>query len=118
MTTTEAKLDALMNKIGNTERRMHTALEVGIVDEEERRKSVKEGSIREGPYQVEEARYLMPIEATLSSPTSTCPLTTHWDSGTVRTSHMGEEHNKVKDLKKIYSNIMPPQGSNSNSGKS
>ena len=54
----EAKLDALMNKIGNNERRMHTALEVGAVDEEERRKSAEEGSNHEGPYQVEEAWYL------------------------------------------------------------
>ena len=33
MTTIEAKLDALMNKLGNNERRMRTTLEVGIVDE-------------------------------------------------------------------------------------
>ena len=33
MTVIEAKLDALMNKLGNNERRMHTALEVGTVDE-------------------------------------------------------------------------------------
>ena len=43
--------------IGNNERRMHTALEVGIVDEGKRRKSAKEGSNHEGPYQVEEAQY-------------------------------------------------------------
>ena len=55
MTAIEAKLDALMNKIGNNGRRMHTALEVGIVDEGERRKSTEEGSNHEGPYQVEEA---------------------------------------------------------------
>ena len=47
-----------MSKLGNTERRMHTALEVGAVDEGERRNSAKEGSIHEGPYQVEEAQYL------------------------------------------------------------
>ena len=58
MTTIEAKLDALVNKIGNNERRMQTALEVGTVDEGERRKSVEEGSNHEGPYQVEEAQYL------------------------------------------------------------
>ena len=33
MTTMEAKLDALMNKLGNIERRMHTALEVRTLDE-------------------------------------------------------------------------------------
>ena len=58
MTAREAKLDALMNKMGNNGRRMHTALEVGIVDEGERRKSFEEGSNHEGPYQVEEAQYL------------------------------------------------------------
>ena len=52
MTAIEAKLDALMNKIGNNERRMQTALEVGTVDEGERRKSNEEGSNHNGPYQV------------------------------------------------------------------
>ena len=37
---------------------MHTALEVGTVDEGERRKSVEEVSNHEGPYQIEEAQYL------------------------------------------------------------
>ena len=55
MTSIEAKLDALMSKLGNTKRRMHTALEVGAVDEGERRNNAKEGSTHEGPYQVEEA---------------------------------------------------------------
>ena len=55
MTSIEAKLDALMNKMGNNERRMHTALEVGTVDEGE---IAEEGSNHEGPYQVEEAQYL------------------------------------------------------------
>ena len=58
MTTIEAKLDAVMNKLGSNERRMHTALEVGEVDEGERRKSVEEGPKHEGSYQVEEAQYL------------------------------------------------------------
>ena len=38
MTAIEAKLDALMNKLGNNERRMHTTLEVGTIDEGEKRK--------------------------------------------------------------------------------
>ena len=37
---------------------MHSAHEVGIVDEGEKRKSVEEGLAHEGPYQVEEAQYL------------------------------------------------------------
>ena len=58
MTVIEAKLDALMNRMGNNKKRMYIALEVGTVDEGERRKSVEEGSNHGGPYQVEEAQYL------------------------------------------------------------
>ena len=58
MTSIEAKLDALMSKLGNTERRMHTAPKVETVDKGERRKISNEGSTHEGPYQVEEAQYL------------------------------------------------------------
>ena len=36
MTAIKVKLDALMSKLGNTKRRMQTALEVGTVDEGER----------------------------------------------------------------------------------
>ena len=61
MIAIEAKLDALMNKLENNERRMHTALEVGIVDEGEKRNSADEGLTHEGSYQVEEAQYLMVI---------------------------------------------------------
>ena len=50
MTAIEAKLDALMNKMGNNKRRMHIALEVGTIDEGERRKSAEEGLNFEGPY--------------------------------------------------------------------
>ena len=46
MTTIEAKLDAVMNKLGNNEKRMHTTHEVG---------AIKEGHVEEEPYQVEEA---------------------------------------------------------------
>ena len=56
MTTIEAKLDAVMNKLGNSERRMHTAHEVGAVDERIRR-SVEE-LVGEEPYQVEETKYM------------------------------------------------------------
>ena len=55
MTAIEEKLDAVMNKLGSNERRMHTAHEVGAVDEGEIRKSAEEGSNHEGSYQVEEA---------------------------------------------------------------
>ena len=55
MTAIEAKLDALIRKIGNQERIMHSGNEVETVDENEKRNSVEEGLACEGPYQVEEA---------------------------------------------------------------
>ena len=58
MIAIEAKLDAMMNKLGSNERRMHTAHEVGEGDEGGRRKSAEEGPNHEGSYQVEEAQYL------------------------------------------------------------
>ena len=45
MTTIEAKLDTLMNKPGSNERRMHTAHEVGVVNEGTR--SSAEGLVEE-----------------------------------------------------------------------
>ena len=56
MTSIEAKLDAVMNKLGNNERRMHTAHEVGAIEERIRRSA--EGIVREEPYQVEETKYM------------------------------------------------------------
>ena len=52
MKVIEAKLDAVMNKLGNNEKRMHTAHEVGAV-KEGMRNNVK-GPVKEEPYQVEE----------------------------------------------------------------
>ena len=43
ITAIEAKLEALMNKLGNNERKMHSAHEVGTIDESEKRNSAKEG---------------------------------------------------------------------------
>ena len=37
MTAIEAKLDALMNKMGNHERRVHSSNEVGTIDKNERK---------------------------------------------------------------------------------
>ena len=55
MTAIESKLDAVMNKLGNSERRMHTTHEVGVVEERSRRSA--EELVREESYQVEEATY-------------------------------------------------------------
>ena len=56
MTAIEDKLDAVMNKLGNSERRMRTAHEVGAVEKRIRRSA--EGLVEEEPYQVEEAKYM------------------------------------------------------------
>ena len=56
MTTIEAKLDSVMKKLGNSERRMHTAHEVGAVEERSRRSA--EELVGEEPYQVEESKYM------------------------------------------------------------
>ena len=56
MTTIRAKLDAVMNKLGNNERRMHIAHEVGAVEERIRRSA--EGLVEEEPFQVEETKYM------------------------------------------------------------
>ena len=56
MEAIEAKLDAVMNKLGNSERRMHTAHEVGAIEERNRRSA--EELVGEEPYQVEETNYM------------------------------------------------------------
>ena len=58
MTSIESKLDALINKLGNQERRMHLAHEVRIVEKSGQKSSVEEGLALEGPYQVEEAQFV------------------------------------------------------------
>ena len=50
MIAKEAKMDVVMNKLGSSERRMHTAHEVRAVREGERRKSAEEGPNHEGSY--------------------------------------------------------------------
>ena len=57
MTAMEAKLDAIMHKKDRQEKRLNSAHEIGVVDQEGMRRSV-EGLAKEDPYQVEEARYL------------------------------------------------------------
>ena len=48
MTSIEAKLEAVLNKLGSNERRMHTIHEVGAVEERIRRSA--EGLVDEEPY--------------------------------------------------------------------
>ena len=56
ITAIEAKLDAVMNKLGSNERRMLIAHEVGAVNEGTR--SSVEGPAEEEPYQVEETKFM------------------------------------------------------------
>ena len=57
MTAMEEKLDAIMHKLGNQEKRMHYAHEIGAVGRDGTRR-IAEGPIDEDPYLVEEAIYL------------------------------------------------------------
>ena len=57
MTAMEAKLDAIMHKLGNQEKKMHYAHEIRAVGRDGIRRST-EGPIEEDPYQVKEAYYL------------------------------------------------------------
>ena len=60
----------------------------------------------------------MLIEVITLSLTLTCQLITHQHSGTMRISHMGEEHSMVKDLGRIFNNTMLHLGSNDNNNSS
>ena len=57
MTVMEEKLDVIMHKLGNQEKRMHYAHEIGAMGRDGIRRSA-EGPIDEDLYQVEEANYL------------------------------------------------------------
>ena len=50
MTAIEVKLDALMNEMGNHERRMHSAHEVGTIERNKQKSSAEEGLAYDGPY--------------------------------------------------------------------
>ena len=50
MTTIEAKLDVLKNKMRNKDRRMYSAQEVGTVEGNEQKSSADEGLAHVGPY--------------------------------------------------------------------
>ena len=54
MSAIEAKLDTIMNRMNNQERRGHSYNEVGTVEDAGHKYAADEGLAREGPYQVEE----------------------------------------------------------------
>ena len=58
MLAIEAKLDAIMSRINNQERRNHSAHEVEIVEKAEQKSVAEQGLAHEGPYQVEEAQFI------------------------------------------------------------
>ena len=107
-----------MNQLGNNERRMHSALEVGTVDERGKRNSADEGPTHEGSYHVEEAQYLNANRSYTFKPNLNLPTHYTHHSGTMRISHIEEKHKKFKDLDRICSNIMPHLGSNNNNNNS
>ena len=55
MSAIEAKLDTIMNRMNNQERRGHSCNEIGIVEDVGYKCVADEGLAHEGPYQVEEA---------------------------------------------------------------
>ena len=114
MTAIEAKLDALMSKMANQERRMHSTNEVGTIDENEKRNSAEEGLAHGVPIKFRRHNILMLLEVTILSPTSTCQLITYQHLGTMRISHVGEEHNKVTNMGRIFNNTMLHLGFNNN----
>ena len=57
MTSMEAKLDAIMNRMDKQEKRLHSTHEIEAMERDGIRRSV-EGPNEEDPYQVEEAKYM------------------------------------------------------------
>ena len=55
MSAIEAKLDTIIKRMNNQERRGHSYNEVGIVEGAEQKSIVEQGLAHEGPYHVEEA---------------------------------------------------------------
>ena len=117
MTAIEAKLDAVMNKLGSNERRMHIAHEVGVVDEGERKKSVEEGPYHEGSYQVEKAQYLNASRSYTFKPNLNLP--THYTPELKNHENFsyGGGAQQIKELDIICNNIMPHLGSKNSSNK-
>ena len=95
MTAIEAKLDALMSRLGNQERRVHVAHEVGTVEEGEYKCIADEGLTHKGSYQMEKAQYVSGNRSYNFKPNNNLP--THYTPETMRTFLMEVECNKVHD---------------------
>ena len=58
ISTIEAKLDTIMNRMNNQERRGNSYNEVGTVDGTEQKIIAEQGLAYEGPYNVEESQFI------------------------------------------------------------
>ena len=76
MSAIEAKLDALMSKMNNQERRSYLANAVGIEEGGEQECIIDEGLAHEGPYQVEEAQIVSGNISYIFKPNNNLP--THY----------------------------------------
>ena len=75
MLAIKAKVDALMSKMNNQEKKNHSANEVGIVGGAEKKK-IDQGLAHEGPYQVEEVQYIQSNSSYNFKPNNNLP--THY----------------------------------------
>ena len=114
MTVIEAKLDALMKKIGNHDIRMHSTHEVGTIDGNEQKTSAEEGLAYEGPYQVEEAQFLNANRSYNFNPNLNLP--THYTPAIKNHENFsyGGGARKVQDWYRIFNNSMLHMGSKDN----
>ena len=58
MSEIEAKLDIIMDRMNNQEIRGYSYNEVGVVESARQKCAIDEGLAKEGPYQVEESRFV------------------------------------------------------------
>ena len=115
MTVIEAKLDAVMNKLGNNERRKHTTHEVGAIEERIRRSA--EELVREEPYQFEETKYMNEQRSYHFNPNPNLP--THYTPALRNHENFSyvEEHSMALDMDRITSKLMLSPGSKNNSSR-
>ena len=106
MTAMETKLDAIMHKLGNREKRMHYAHEVGAVGRDGIKRRV-EGPIDEDPYQVEEANYLNEQRSYHFKPVNSSKLIVETENK-VQTKQLGKNcEQQQKEKVQAYTPAVP-----------
>ena len=110
----KTKLDAIMHRMDKQEKRLHFAHEIGAVERDGIRRSV-EGPIEEDPYQVEEAKYISEQRSYHFKPNPNLPTHYNLAQGTMRISHMVEEHHRAQDIGRISSKGINHQCSSNSS---